>query len=379
MKWITVIFVLLYISFPVHSQVGEDDALLDSYIIEEMASGGFVGMAASVISGNELVWSRGYGYANLEKKIPFTPQTLINIASISKTITATSLMVLVEKNYIALDFYANEIIPFDLPKNMSLRNLATHTSGIHDRDEFYDVEAYIYEGTERPALGEFLIEYLSKGGKDYKNSNYQEAELGQRYEYSNIGAGLAGYVVESASGKGLDQFSRQYIFEPLGMSSTGWFMKDIDRNLHSLLYKKGGSSVIPFYELATYPDGNVRTSVEELAAFLGCIANGGEYKGTRILKEQTVAEMLSPQFPTGELPIGFEHTDRNLGIFWELRTNENGENLFGHSGGDPGVITMMYYNRDLKKGVILFTNTEGSFDSLSEIYKKLWEYARTIE
>ena len=361
------------------SQVGEGDPHLDSQIIEEMATGGFVGMAAAVISGDELVWSSGYGYADLENRVPFTPKTLINIASITKTITGTCLMVLVEKQYVLLDFYANEIIPFDLPRDITLRQLATHTSGIHDRDDFYDVEAYINEGKERPPLGVFLMNYLSPDGKDFKEANFLEAEPGQRYEYSNIGAGLAGYVVECISGERLDNFSRKYIFEPLGMESTGWFMEDIDRNMHSLLYTKSGAEIIPFYDLATYPDGNLRTSVEDLSRFLICIANGGEYKGKRILNEITIKEMLNPQYKKGKAPENFNVDERNIGIFWDVSKNDKGETIIGQSGGDPGVGTMMYYNLDQGTGIILFANSEGSRESYTKIYDALWDHASRLK
>jgi len=181
---------------------------IDSFIEHKMKEGKIVGLSAALIVNKKLVWTKGYGYADKEKRIPFTPNTVMNIGSISKTFTGASLLHAVEDGLVALDEDINIYMPFKVinpfypNEKITLRQLATHTSGITDRYEIYD-KAY-HEGGDSPeSLGEFLKSYLDVNGEYYTKGNFLEKKPGSYRDYSNIAAALAGYIVEVASGESL--------------------------------------------------------------------------------------------------------------------------------------------------------------------------------
>lgn len=190
---------------------------------------GMVGIGAAIIINKKLVWTKGYGYADKEAKIPFTPSTIMNIASISKTFTGVCIMKAVEEGKVSLDEDINTYLPFKVinpnfpTEKITLRHLATHTSGLADRSPFYSESTYFYGKDSPEPLGEFLKNYFVVGGKYYSQDNFLKYKPSTYRDYSNIGAGLAGYIIELATGKKLNMYSKQHIFKPLKMKNTGWF------------------------------------------------------------------------------------------------------------------------------------------------------------
>lgn len=354
---------------------------LDSVINKRMEASGLVGLGAAIIVDNKVVWSKGYGYADKENKKPFTPNTIMNIASISKTVTGVCLMKAVEEKKLSLDDDINKYLPFKVVnpnfpnKKITLRNLATHTSGITEREPIYD-STYYYGGDSPVPLGRFLKDYFDPTGKYYSKDNFLNKEPGSYREYSNIAAGLAGYIIEQVTGKKLNEYSKQYIFTPLKMKNTGWFLSEINRSNHSKLYSKQGDTlkIIPLYGGTTYPDGGVRTSVSELSHFFIALLNNGVYNGASILKKQSVTEMLRFQYTTANKPENVQLDKINSGIFWATKL---GATRIGHNGSDPGVRTFMLADLPKEVGVILFVNTsltdkdEGKFFA---IYEELYKY-----
>jgi len=145
---------------------------LDSLITQKMDESGIVGLGAAIIVDKKLVWIKGFGYADRENKTPFTVNTIMNVASISKTFTGVALMKAVEEGLVSLDEDINTYLPFKVinpyfpDKKITLRHLATHTSGLADDYEVYD-KSYHY-GDEIPEdLGEFLENYFTPKGKHY--------------------------------------------------------------------------------------------------------------------------------------------------------------------------------------------------------------------
>lgn len=291
----------------------------------------------------------------------------------------------VEDGKLSLDEDVNTYLPFKVinpyfpNEKITLRNLSTHSSGINDHDSVYGA-TYHFGGDAPESLGDFLKDYFDPGGKHYSKDNFLETKPGAHQKYSNIGAGLAGYIVERVSGEQLNKYSKRIIFDPLHMDDTGWFLSEINVQNHSLPYYISEDSVKAYelYGFITYPDGGVRTTLIDLSKFLICILNGGEVNGARILKEESVAEMVRGQFSASAKPDNVDFEKENQGIFWD---RAHGPRL-GHSGGDPGVATKMYYDPSKEIGVIVFMNTdldkEGirSFDAIVE---ELWRIAATLK
>lgn len=165
------------------------------------------------------------------------------------------------------------------------------------------------------------------------------------------------------------------------MQNSGWALNEIDIIKHSKLYEKKGDSIsqIQLYEGTTYPDGGVRTSVQELSNFFISLLNDGKYQETRILKKEMVEEMLRFQHTETNKPENVNLKKLNQGIFWATKL---GATRIGHNGSDPGVRTFMLSDLTKEIGVIVFFNTslneenEGKF---FDIYEELYKFAKDLK
>jgi CubicO group peptidase (beta-lactamase class C family) len=362
-------------------------ATLDSVIMAKMKETGIVGLGASIIIDKELIWSTGYGFSDIENKVPFGSSTVMNIASVSKTFTGVCIMKAVEEGLVSLDVDINKYLPFRVinpnspDDKITLRHLATHTSGLIDRNPFYGDSTYHYGKSKPEPLGEFLKNYFVKGGTHYDFGNFLNAKPGEKREYSNIGAGLAGYIVEVQTGKSLQSYAKEHIFKPLEMKNSGWALAEIDTLKHSKLYKKQEGNTVPiqWYEVNTYPDGGVRTSVDELSRFFIALLNVGQYHSTRILKEESVKEMLRFQYTASNRPDNVNITKINQGIFWATKM---GATRIGHNGSDPGVRTFMLSDLEKEVAVILFFNTslsEAEEAKFFDFYEEFYAFGKRLK
>lgn len=363
---ITTAFVLLLTScFTSHSQTKKDSipyAELEQRINEKLKQGGIVGMGAVVIDHKKTTWMKGFGYSDKENQLPFTASTVMNIASISKTFTGFCIMKAVEEGKLSLDEDINAYLPFKIinpnfpQEKITLRHLATHTSSLTDRYPFY-IDSTMCEVSKTPEkLGVFLKSYFVPGGKHYKMDNFLNHKPGTFREYSNFGAGLAGYIVELQTGLSLEDYARKMIFKPLGMKSTTWSYKKSKLKNYSKLYHKDKNGIrpIPLYHGVTYPDGGIRTSVEDLSKFYVCLLNDGIYNSKTILKKELAQELMRFQFTESNKPTNVNLKKLNSGIFWATKNNAI---KIGHNGTDPGVRTFMLSDLEKKRGIILFFNT----------------------
>lgn len=368
MKRLMIIFLLTIVAYSQESvaQLAKQSIRdimnpIDTFMDKRMKEAGIVGIGAAIIIDNKLVWSKGFGYADRENKLPFTVNTIMNIGSISKTFTGVCLMKAMEEKKLSLDEDINRYLPFKVinpffpNEKITLRQIATHTSGIADRYPLYDSTYYKMGDTPEP-LGIFLKNYFVPGGKYYSKENFYNNTPGTAREYSNIAAGLAGYIVELVTGKKLNEYSRRYIFRPLEMKNTGWLFSEINLTNHAKLYDKKGDTISPvqLYGLTTYPDGGVRTTVTDLSKFFIALLNEGEYNGARILKKETVREMTRFHFTAGNKPGNVNIERLNSGIFWATKF---GGTRMGHAGSDPGVKAEMLSDLSKEVAVILLTNT----------------------
>lgn len=359
---------------------------LDDFIRQEMDEAGIAGLGAAIIVGRKVVWSQGYGYADRQSARPFTPDTVMNIGSISKTVTGAAMMRAVEAGKLSLDEDVNTYLPFKLVNpyrpdaTITLRQLATHTSGITDRAAVYR-DTYHYGGDAPEALGDFLRSYFVAGGRHYAKENFLDVKPGTHRDYSNIGAGLAGYIVERAVGEKLDVYTKRTIFEPLKMNNSGWRLAQLPPGRHSTLYmvQHGLTVPIPLYGGTTYPDGGVRTSVADLSKFFIALLGDGSYQGGRILAAASVAEMTRFQFTTASKPDNVDLKSKNSGLFWQSKFDVT---RVGHGGTDPGVSTEMLADLSRDMGVIVFINTSVAEEDARHpvaIFLELWKQAETLK
>ena len=372
---------------PAPTAPGRVDAI-DQAIEAQMAKARIVGVGAAIIVNKRVAWTKGYGFADKEHGLPFTPDTVMNIGSISKTITGAALMHAVQEGKLSLDRDINDYLPFKVANpsfpnaTITLRQLATHTSSITDRGTAY-ATAYHFGRDSPDSLGDFLKDYFAPGGKEYSKENFLPEKPGTHREYSNIAAALAGYIVEVAVGEKLNAYTRRIFFAPLKMDNTGWLLSDVDLAKHSTLYIAQGLAVpIQLYGLTTYPDGGLRTSVSDLSRFFIALLGEGAYEGTRVLDRTSVAEMLRYQYSASNKPDNVKLSGEgavNSGIFWATKADLT---RMGHSGADPGVVTMMIADRSAGVAVIVFFNTavpQEDGEVYGAIFDLLWAQGQALK
>jgi CubicO group peptidase (beta-lactamase class C family) len=339
--------------------------------IDDAAQGlldaGAAGLSMAMVDSTGITWSQSRGFADVEQSKPMSIDTVMNIASISKTFTSASLMLLVAQGRLDLDRDVNDYLPFTLvnPRHpeavVTTRQLLTHTSAIIDREEIYYSDFSYHPGGDNPvALGDFLESYLSAEGVHHEADNFAPYPPSTQAKYSNIGFGLAGFLVGLLSGTPLNAFSAEHLFEPLGMESSGWMLGEIDTTRHAKLYEWDGQKRISldWYGLVTWPDGGLRTSVRDLSQFYAAMIAKGKHRGERIMSQATYDAMMRPQFGAGqELEAVQEEEGRQQALAWSYRTTRSGQTLLGHSGSDPGVTTHAWFNPQTGTGAILLINT----------------------
>jgi CubicO group peptidase (beta-lactamase class C family) len=327
---------------------------LDNFITNHMAAEHISGMSAVLVRDNAIVWHGNYGLADRDANIPVTDSTIFMLASVSKTITATALMQLVEDGTIGMDDPVNDHLPFTVvnPNHpdsvISVKQLLTHTSSIADN---WDIMPYT-DGDPTTPLGDFLFNYLDAGGADYDPLlNYNSFAPNTTYQYTNIGIALVGYLVETVSGMPFNTYCNQNIFEPLCMDNTGWFLSEIDTALVARPYSyfEGMYNDNGLYGYADYPDGMLRTTALSLTKFMYAHMNDGNFDGTQLLDASTVATMRSqvvPEIDPGQGIVFYSFEDA-YGTWW------------GHNGGDLGVSTNMFFDEATNTGLITLTNSDG--------------------
>ncbi len=349
--------------------------------------GVFNGFSATMVDSTGVIFNRGLGYADVASNKPYTTNTLINIASVSKMFIGVALVKAVDLNLVALDDPINEHLPFkvinphypDMP--ITVRQLATHTSTIVDTDIYLETcyvnkdDVPLEKGLERyesyyknPAkdwmsLAMYMENVLDTNGSFYTQETFAKREPGVTYEYSNIGAALCGLIIEKASGKPFHRFTNEHIFQPLGMDATSWLFEEVDRDKYSKLYYD--HQELPYYTILSYPDGGLITSSADIGRFLVDLIQGYSGSGS-ILSKEGYRELFASQLPETAFP---NKKNYNVGIFTE---KELAYDVIGHTGGDPGVNSMLYFNTVTKQGKIFITNTDSKKENSREVMWGIW-------
>jgi CubicO group peptidase (beta-lactamase class C family) len=355
----------------------------------------FVGYSVAIVNDKGVLYQNGIGYANAESKEKYTEHTIQNIGSISKTLVGVALLKAQELGKINLDDPINKYLPFKVDNpyfpfdQITIRNLATHTSTITD-NKFYLKRNYILKPNQNLVglklaledeqvfnsndsllnMSSFLQNVLAKDGKWYSEEDYLKYKPGEIFEYSNVATALAAYIIEVATGEPFNEFTNKHILIPLKMNSSGWKFHEIDFTKYSRLYHKPYEP-LPFYSLITYPDGNFITSANDLSKFLTELIKGYSGNGT-LLSKESYDEYYKQQLKAANFrkrnvqnPYSDEY---NIGIFIGFSVAGN----IGHTGGDPGVASIMFFNPQNKIGRILLVNTNINDKKGNDQFYAIW-------
>ena len=341
---------------------GLNEILFDKYITLLMKIAHKPSIAAGIIINDTLVWSEGYGLYDIEKSKQTTKDILYLQASVSKTVTSTALMQLYDEGLFGLDDDVNNYLPFplrnpnypDLP--ITIRMLLSHRSSLADDNLYWLCLSYL---PGDPDVSDWpcpwLKEYLTPNGSAYSPTIWSKDKPGEKYYYANVGYSLIGYLVEILSGQNFNDYCKEHIFTPLHMYNTSFRLRDQNISNIAVPYEFKSGKYRPYPQYGMYvihPAASMRTSVEEYSHFIIAHMNGGVWNGTRILNESTVELMHEAQFSPND--------KNNYGLGWQIIRKPFGKIEISHSGGWPGVHTMVTIKPNKNTAVIIFTNSLGS-------------------
>jgi len=354
--------------------IGLSDTDFDQKILHYMKLGHMPSLSACIIKNNSIVWSKAYGECDLKNHKKASTDTIYYIASISKSITAVAIMQLYEKGYFKLDDDVSKWLPFDLknPKypdvDITFRMLLAHESSLASCGiQHY---FYFYVMDYPPA---WLKEFLVPGGSIYCRNAWKNYAPGKGCCYSNINFDILGCIVEKITNEPFGQYCKEHIFEPLNMSSTSFYLSEIDKTRLAVPYiwLVGRYIQVPIFDW-DFACGGGKSTVIDLSHLLTMHMNGGVYGSVRILDESSIDEMHRIQYP--DTPDG----DAYHGLGWYSQNNYDGEMYGGHAGTNIGYKSAMRMRYSDKVGVIFFYNRFQS-SQLRENFRfmgKLERYAR---
>jgi CubicO group peptidase (beta-lactamase class C family) len=307
-------------------------AKIDEFIKAEMQRQKIPGVSLAVIRNGQVIYAKGYGYANVEHQVPVKPETIFQSASVGKQFTAMAIMLLVEEGKIGLDDKINKYFT-DAPaewNNITVRHLLTHTSGMTDYPKGFDfradyTEEDIYKKVKAAPLG---------------------FQPGEKWAYSNLGYVTLGILINKVTGKFYGDFLKERVFSPLGMTTARVISEaDIVPNRAAGYVLANGelknqSWVSP--SLNTTADGSLYLSVMDMAKWEAAL-NGGN-----LLQKTDYEAMWTPV----KLNDGKTHP---YGFGWSL-TEANGKRLIEHNGAWQGFKSMITRYPEDKLAVVVFAN-----------------------
>lgn len=366
------------------------------------------GFAVGLVNEKGLQYAKGFGWADRAQQIPFTPETIHGVASVSKTFLALCVLKLVDEGKLKLDEPVNAILPFPVTnphypdRPIRVQHLLNHSSGIMD-DAFvpyyigeadicllndsktYDsfpphllLDVQYYRMGKKLTLEQYLRNYLQKGGRWYTDSTFLPKEPGTHFQYSNLAASLVALIVEIRSGFSFRDYSRKVIMEPLQLKYTAWDYEDLPASQVSKLYAQEDEQTdslvreFPFHYMLSYPASELKTNVPDLASFLSEMIRGASGKG-KILSPAAYQQLFQPV--TGV--TGFNTADSSrfnsrfsIASFWSV--SATGHRM--HFGGRTGTYAFIYFNPLTQRGAIAYANLRhGSFGDVLKIVSEAEE------
>ena len=328
---------------------------IDANVNEWMTTGKLNGTVALIIRNGKIVYHKAFGYDDLAKTKPMRTDMIFRIASQTKAITSTAVMILYEEGKFLLDDPISKYIPeFTKPvvldkfneadssyttvpakREITIRDLLTHTAGIgYAQIGSKESNAIYYKAGVTSGIGVPIGLRLSTDMKKLAKLPLMH-QPGEKWTYG-LNTDVLGYLVEVISGQPLDEFFRKRIFEPLGMNDTYFYLPSSKYGRLVSLYKEEDGKLVQPSEIeqngkfiidypkkeGTYFSGGAGLSSTALdyAIFLQMLLNGGEYNGKRILSRNTVRMMTMNQI--GDLSLGANKFGLGFGI-----TTEKGSSL----------------------------------------------------
>lgn len=315
------------------------------------------GFAVAVVEKNKIIYEKGFGYRDVENKLPVTPNTLFAIGSCTKAFTAALIGVLEKDGKVDIDKPVELYMPalkfFNNPMNntITLRDLMSHRTGLPRHD--------------------FSWYFFSSGSRDslMQRVQYQEptAAVRDKWQYNNFMFTAQGAITEKLTGKSWEENVREKLFKPLSMVNSNFTLNEWKAYKESAIgYGLKKDSIIKklnYYNIAGMaPAGAINSSVHEMANWVITWINGGKFNGKEIIPAKHFTQAISPQaivspgLPTKERPDVFFST---YGFGWSLASYK-GHYRVEHGGNIDGFSASTAFYPTDSIGIIVLTNQNGS-------------------
>jgi CubicO group peptidase (beta-lactamase class C family) len=331
------------------------ERLFSAWIEGQIAYRGLPGIAVGVVSDQDLVWTKGFGYADVAAKVPMTPTTKFRMASHSKLFTATAIMQLREEGKLRLDDPVVKYLPWfkarpagDDDGTVTVEQLLSHSSGLQ-REAGDHWTSYNFPTSEEL--------------RDLYPAREAAFPPSVRWKYSNLAYSIAGMLIEQVSGERWADYVDRNIYKPLGMSASS-----VDQNVPGLAVPYGRRmpdatrEVLPFVDARGMAAATgITSNVEDMAKFVSAQFRRGPRGENRILSTGSLREMHRVRSVE-------ENWTSGTGLGFDVN-RVDGRTYVGHGGGYPGNTTETLIQLDDKVGVIVLTNTNDSnpFDIAREL------------
>jgi CubicO group peptidase (beta-lactamase class C family) len=313
------------------------------------------GMGIGIIKGGRILLSDGFGYRDLEKKLPVTPNTLFAIGSASKAFTAMDVQLLVDEGKVEWDKPVQTYLPdFKLKDEvatarMTVRDLVCHRSGLPRHDA-------IWYGTSLTRQDIYnRLRYL-----DFT------ADLRSAFQYNNLMFLTAGYMVGRLTNSSWEEFTRRRIFEPLGMTSSNFSVGDSNKSAdYSLPYEKKEGKVVevPFRDIDSIgPAGSINSNVNDMLKWVEFQVNKGKVGDKQVVSEAGQREVYTPAMFMRQPMLSLQPDKQavmSYGLGWFIETYR-GHMVVHHGGSIDGFYFLNAFLPNDNLGVVVLSNLGGS-------------------
>jgi CubicO group peptidase (beta-lactamase class C family) len=319
---------------------------ISSLIRREMEKHHVQGLSIALVDDQQVVWAQGFGYADVKKKIPATPETVYPAGSIAKLFTIIAALQLAEQNRINLDQPIQVYLPQFSTKTrfpdagpITPRSIMTHHSGLpSDR-----LEKMI---SRKPKPFTHVLEEIK--------NEYVAYPPNFIFSYSNLAMRLLGSMVEKVSGRDFVSQMDESVLRPMGMTSASFVPRPDIQPFMSKGYKEGKEADDFLLGDLPSPDGPLYASVIDLSRFIQMVFANGRAGDRRILSPEILSEMLRPQ--NSNVPLDF---DFQIGLGWFLNDIDikNGGLVASHGGASTLFCSQLILLPEHKLGVVVLANS----------------------
>ena len=328
--------------------------LFESWVSAQMKYYNLPGLTMGIVYDQELIWQKGFCFADLKKKTAANPQSIFRIASITKLFTSTAIMQLRDAGKLRLDDPVKKYLPWFKIKHrfpdapvITIRHFLTHTSGIPREAAFP-----YWTDHNFPTLEQIKNELPNQ-----KTIYPSETKL----KYSNLAMALLGQIVVAASGEDYETYIQNHILKPLEMNSTSVVLSEKDKKRlvtgYGIRLPNGKREIMPFTDAkGLTPAANISSNVEDLAKFISLQFRDEKVGGKQILKGSTLKEMQRVHWLRQSWKSGW-------GLGFSIR-KYGSRTLVGHGGWVAGNRTQIYFCPKEKIGVIVMSNAEDGSPSM---------------